>query len=90
MPIGEAFKQLYLTVNEERPLRRVTRFECSEPDVWCAGATLLSFLVALVFFLNELLVFETISLRNAAIPMSIAGKSLWSLCRQTCLGAFIC
>jgi hypothetical protein len=39
-----------------------------------AGATLLSFVVALVHFLTELLVFKTMSIKGAATPMIIAGK----------------
>ncbi|CAL8462404.1 g1937 [Coccomyxa elongata] len=42
------------------------------------GATLISFLAALVHFSLELLVFKTMSLKSAANPMIIAGLSaLW-------------
>jgi hypothetical protein len=37
------------------------------------GATLLSFVVALVHFVTELLVFKTMSIKGAATPMVIAG-----------------
>lgn len=38
-----------------------------------AGATLLSFVVALAHFLTELLVFKTMSVKGAASPMVVAG-----------------
>lgn len=38
-----------------------------------AGATLLSFVVALVHFTTELLIFKTMSIKGAATPMVIAG-----------------
>lgn len=42
------------------------------------GATLLSFVVALVHFLSELLIFKTMSIKGAASPMVVAGLSvLW-------------
>eukprot|EP00882_Tetradesmus_deserticola_P001237 GHRQ01001338.1.p1 GENE.GHRQ01001338.1~~GHRQ01001338.1.p1 ORF type:complete len:161 (+),score=43.75 GHRQ01001338.1:190-672(+) len=42
------------------------------------GATLLSFVVALVHFVTELLVFKTMSIKGAATPLIIAGLStLW-------------
>lgn len=42
------------------------------------GATLLSFIVAIVHFVLELFVFQTISLFNALQPLAIAGVStLW-------------
>ncbi|EIE24062.1 hypothetical protein COCSUDRAFT_14819, partial [Coccomyxa subellipsoidea C-169] len=42
------------------------------------GATLFSFLAALVHFTMELLVFKTLSLKSAANPLIIAGLSaLW-------------
>eukprot|EP00879_Flechtneria_rotunda_P020604 GHRR01021681.1.p1 GENE.GHRR01021681.1~~GHRR01021681.1.p1 ORF type:complete len:168 (+),score=42.60 GHRR01021681.1:158-661(+) len=42
------------------------------------GATLLSFVVALIHFITELLVFRTMSIKGAATPMVIAGLStLW-------------
>lgn len=42
------------------------------------GATLLSFVVALVHFVTELLVFKTMTLKGAASPMVVAGLSvLW-------------
>ncbi|GBG00438.1 hypothetical protein Rsub_13094 [Raphidocelis subcapitata] len=42
------------------------------------GATLLSFVVALVHFATELLVFRTMSIKGAASPMVVAGLStLW-------------
>lgn len=42
------------------------------------GATLLSFVVALVHFITEVLVFKTMSIKGAATPMAIAGLStLW-------------
>jgi hypothetical protein len=43
--------------------------------LFSAGATLLSFVVALVHFITELLVFKTMSIKGAATPMIIAGKS---------------
>lgn len=43
------------------------------------GATLLSFLAAFVHFAFELVIFETMSLKNACIPMIIAGNSWISL-----------
>jgi hypothetical protein len=39
------------------------------------GATLLSFVVALVHFVTELLVFKTMSIKGAASPMVVAGAS---------------
>eukprot|EP00878_Enallax_costatus_P003825 GHUV01004041.1.p1 GENE.GHUV01004041.1~~GHUV01004041.1.p1 ORF type:complete len:159 (+),score=27.27 GHUV01004041.1:183-659(+) len=42
------------------------------------GATLLSFVVALLHFLTELFLFKTMSIKGAAAPMVIAGLStLW-------------
>ncbi|KXZ49416.1 hypothetical protein GPECTOR_21g642 [Gonium pectorale] len=40
-----------------------------------AGTTLFSFGVALVFFLSELLVYKTLSIRGAIMPMIIATTS---------------
>jgi hypothetical protein len=42
--------------------------------LFSAGATLLSFVVALLHFVTELLVFKTMSIKGAATPMIIAGK----------------
>jgi hypothetical protein len=39
-----------------------------------AGATLLSFVVALVHFITEVLIFKTMSIKGAATPMAIAGE----------------
>lgn len=39
----------------------------------CTGATLLSFVVALVHFITEVLIFKTMSIKGAATPMAIAG-----------------
>ncbi len=47
----------------------------SKVSRFCAGATLISFLAALVHFSLELLVFKTMSLKSAANPMIIAGES---------------
>lgn len=38
------------------------------------GATLLSFVVALVHFITEVLIFKTMSIKGAATPMAIAGE----------------
>lgn len=43
-------------------------------NMLAAGATLLSFVVALVHFVTELLVFRTMSVKGAAPPMVIAGE----------------
>lgn len=51
------------------------RFFMSEISRMCAGATLISFLAALVHFSLELLVFKTMSLKSAANPLIIAGGS---------------
>lgn len=40
-----------------------------------AGATLLSFVVALAHFVMELFVFKTMSIKGAASPMVVAGES---------------
>lgn len=39
-----------------------------------AGVTLLSFVVALLHFLSELLIFKTMSIKGAASPMIVAGE----------------
>lgn len=46
-----------------------------------AGATLFSFLVALVFFLSELFIFKTLSLKCAASPMVVAGMVVHAMYR---------
>jgi hypothetical protein len=45
-----------------------------------AGATLLSFVVALVHFITEVLIFKTMSIKGAATPMAIAGALDCSTC----------
>lgn len=42
----------------------------------CAGATLASFALAFCYFMLELCVFQTLSLKRAAISLSAAGKRL--------------
>ena len=42
-------------------------------SAWGAGATLLSFVAALVHFTIEVLVYKTMSLKSAANPLVIAG-----------------
>lgn len=41
-----------------------------------AGATLASFVLALLFFLSELLLYKTLSLKSALQPMIVAGVLL--------------
>lgn len=45
----------------------------SDTAAWGAGATLLSFVAALVHFTIEVLVYKTMSLKSAANPLVIAG-----------------
>ena len=44
-----------------------------------AGATLFSFVAALVFFLLELVVYQTVSWQRALQPLIIAGQSYCSV-----------
>ena len=46
------------------------------------AATLGSFVVALAFFLPELLVFKTVSIKGAASPMVVAGECLRTVHRR--------
>lgn len=53
------------------------------------GATLLSFLAAFVHFGFEVFFFETMSIKNSYVPMSIAGiPSGFTLCIQQ--GLLVC
>jgi hypothetical protein len=59
------------------PVGTIQLLMCKLSHLCCAGpagATLLSFVVALVHFVTELLVFKTMSIKGAATPMIIAGK----------------
>eukprot|EP00877_Chromochloris_zofingiensis_P006908 jgi/Chrzof1/2470/Cz11g16270.t1 len=50
--------------------------DITNPSIY--GVTLLSFVVALLHFLSELLIFKTMSIKGAASPMIVAGLStLW-------------
>lgn len=42
-----------------------------------AGVTLASFVLALVFFTSELLLFKTVSWKMALQPMIVAGATMW-------------
>ncbi len=51
--------------------QHVSVFDCAA----CAGATLTSFVLALLFFTSELLVYKTLSLKSALQPMIVAGMA---------------
>lgn len=51
---------------------------CLYPLARPAAATLGSFVVALAFFVSELLVYKTVSLKGALSPMIVASK--WRAC----------
>lgn len=55
----------------------------SDAGAWGTGATLLSFVAALVHFTIEVLVYKTMSLKSAANPLVIAGAPLVSV-HPTC------
>jgi Erg28 like protein len=57
------------------------------PCATCAGVTLASFVLALVFFTSELLLFKTLSWKMALQPMVVAGAMLRCKAMPLCLNS---
>jgi len=58
-----------------RPCKRLEAAFPADHVLIDAGATLFSFVAALVFFLLELVVYQTVSWQRALQPLIIAGQS---------------